>query len=103
MLRIGLAANENDDDAEQDNKHSSSGSSSINNYNQENNEESEAILLFVRIVGEPYCCLGQVTVLNCNFDRHPLVVHWRLTQYDSLMTGLSSENFKRILKSSPMN
>ena len=117
LLRIGLASSENDSDSgchEQKNCHSSS-SDSIGSSNQVHRSsdtdfstnqaqqlQDEAILLFVRIVGEPYCCLGPVTVLNCNFDRHPLVVHWRLTQYDSLMTGASRENFNRILKNSPM-
>ena len=116
LLRIGLAnsASESDSESgchEQKNDHSSSSDSSNQVHRSSNSDSSnnqaqqiqdEAILLFVRIVGEPYCCLGPVTVLNCNFDRHPQVVHWRLTQYDSLMTGASRENFNRILKSSPI-
>ena len=64
---------------------------------------TEAILLFVRLVGEPYCCLGKVAVLNCNFDRQPIVIHWRLTQYNELMNGTNNHTFKHLLQASPMS
>ncbi len=66
------------------------------------NVEDECVLLFVRLVGEPYCCLGSVQVLNCNFDRHPIVFHWKLVEYESLLSGCSKERFEKILKASPM-
>ena len=60
------------------------------------------VLLFVRLPNEPYCCLGPVEWVSCNFDRHPIVIHWRLCCYDELKSGPGKAQFERILQASPM-
>jgi len=99
MLRIGAKAATANTTAATD---------SSNNNNKDNdsnvaNDDDEMILLFVRIVGEPYCCLGPVSLLNCNVDRHPLVFHWQLLEFDNLVSGNCMQQFQRILKVSPMS
>ncbi len=68
-----------------------------------NDQKDDVVLLFVRIVGEPYSCLGSLSVINCNFDMQPLVIHWRLNEYNQLVNGIGREEFQRILKASPMS
>ena len=64
--------------------------------------DQPAVLLFVRLPNEPYCCLGPVEWVSCNFDRHPIVVHWRLCCYEELQSGPGKAHFERILQASPM-
>lgn len=68
-------------------------------------KSADSVLLFARIVGEPYCCLGRLAFINCNFDRHPLVVYWRLQNFDDIIGGPTkgTEQFKRMLSVSPMS
>lgn len=97
MLRIGAAAAAEAKSSKRNDKQAEKPTPSISP------EDPEMILLFVRIVGEPYCCLGPLSLLNCNVDRHPLVFHWQLREYDTLVSGPHKEHFQRILRVSPMS
>ena len=63
---------------------------------------TDPILLFARLPGEPYLCLGRVCVLSHNFTHTPLVLHLRLCHYDKLTTGHCKHQFERVLSASPM-
>lgn len=112
MLRIG--ATTANTSTEKTNTSSNSSSNVTSQANADNiisttnqtdviNTDEEMVLLFARIIGEPYCCLGPLSLLNCNVDRHPLVFHWQLRAFDTLSCGPNTHQFKRILKVSPMS
>ena len=65
--------------------------------NGKSNKTKDAILLFVRLEGEPYCCLGQVAMHASDVNVHPIAITWKLLQYSDLKDRL---NFQRILKMS---
>jgi hypothetical protein len=57
--------------------------------------KNNLILLFVRLEGEPYCCLGPVKAEKYDIDTHPVAFTWELLLWDKLQ---NRSNFKRILK-----
>ena len=58
------------------------------------------ILLFVRVEGEPYACLGRLRAANCTLDRNPVMIEWELLDYDALIGGTNSDVFKGLLEAS---
>jgi hypothetical protein len=43
-----------------------------------------AILLFVRLVGCPYACLGRVAVNSLDLRKIPIKITWELLDYSTL-------------------
>jgi hypothetical protein len=65
----------------------------------------ENIMLFVRIEGEPYVCLGRVALLGCDLQAHPVVFSWTLLDRDGLLSAPSDDEkdtkinaFRRIVE-----
>ena len=58
---------------------------------------AERVVLFVRVEGEPYACLGELALVSCDMRVHPIRFVWALAQYDALVTGCNKDNFDRLL------
>ena len=65
-------------------------------------QDPNPVLLFVRLPGEGYCCLGRLRMASANLTRHPLVVHWELLDHAALLSGPNQDKFRAILQASPM-
>ncbi len=57
--------------------------------------KNNTVLLFVRLEGEPYACLGPVKAVEYDIETHPIAFTWELTMFSHLK---DRDNFKRILK-----
>jgi hypothetical protein len=66
-----------------------------NNQNQEENPHT--VLLFVRLEGEGYACLGRVEYVAANLETSPIEIKWRLRDYSKLY---QLEYFQNLLKAS---
>lgn len=58
-------------------------------------KSEDAILLFVRMEGENYCCLGKVGIVGYNLSAHPVQMQLELLNYESIC---ELDQFKLILK-----
>jgi len=58
--------------------------------------EGECAVLFVRLEGEPYACLGRCRPKNSDVSKQPITILWELLDFDKIK---ASSNFKRILSS----
>ena len=56
---------------------------------------AETVVLFVRLEGENYCCLGRLQWVAIDLLSSPIKVKWELTDYD---TFAHTPHFKRVLK-----
>jgi hypothetical protein len=56
--------------------------------------KNNTVVLFVRIEGEPYCCLGPVRSVQSDTKTQPIFVKWELLLIDKLQTV---PTFKKIL------
>lgn len=63
---------------------------------ENNNDNNDKIILFVRLEGENYTCLGHVAHISYNLENHPIEFEWELLDYKSVV---NTEYFKRILAS----
>ena len=52
-------------------------------------------MLFVRIEGDAYCCLGQLFYVAVDLTCSPIAVKWELKDFSKLQ---SKEYFREILK-----
>lgn len=59
------------------------------------NNRAETVILFVRLEGENYCCLGRLQWVAIDLLSSPVKVKWELIDYD---TFVHTEHFKRVLK-----
>jgi hypothetical protein len=57
----------------------------------------EQVLLFVRLEGENYCCLGRVRWVAVDLLGSPIKVKWELADFDSFQ---HTQHFKSILRES---
>jgi hypothetical protein len=55
----------------------------------------DSVVLFVRIEGENYCCLGHVSHVSYDLKSQPVEFEWELLDFEKLR---GSETFKRMLK-----
>lgn len=55
------------------------------------------VFLFVRLEGENYTYLGRLLPLRYVLESQPIVVHWKLCDYDALVSGPHKGNFSTIL------
>ena len=55
----------------------------------------DVVVLFVRLEGESYTCLGRLAHVSYALDKHPIEFEWELLDYDRMKNG---DEFKRYLK-----
>lgn len=55
----------------------------------------ETVVLFVRVEGENYCCLGSLQWVAIDLLSSPVKIKWELMDYDLFC---NSPHFKRVLK-----
>lgn len=48
------------------------------------NSGSESILLFARLPGQSYVCLGQLSISTFDLETHPVMFVWTLKQFDDV-------------------
>lgn len=60
-----------------------------------NCSNSDEIILFVRIEGESYACMGRVAYISFNVDVQPIEFEWELLDYQQVK---DKPLFKRILR-----
>ncbi len=58
-------------------------------------DSTDQVILFARIEGEEYSCLGRVTYVALDLEASPIVVKWQFLDYD---VAIKEEYFKDILK-----
>ena len=56
--------------------------------------ENDSVILFVRLEGESYACLGRCAHRSYVLDKHPIEFEWELLDYDRMK---DSSHFKRYL------
>ena len=86
-----------------DNNNNYNNNNNNNDDNIENNNDKESssfgqsdqIILFVRIEGENYSCLGRVGYISYNLNTSPIEFEWELLDFDKIK---NHETFKRILQ-----
>lgn len=54
----------------------------------------ETVVLFVRVEGENYCCLGRLQWVAIDLLSSPVKIKWELTDYDLFS---NTPHFKRVL------
>jgi hypothetical protein len=59
---------------------------------------SDLIILFIRIHGCSYICLGRLTCLSYDVSRMPVRITWGLRDYDKLVSSSASPQVKKNLK-----
>ena len=59
-----------------------------------NRHSGETIILFVRVEGENYCCLGRLKWVAIDLLSSPVKIKWELLDYDLFC---NSPHFKRVL------
>jgi len=64
---------------------------------QKDPKHPESIVLFVRLRGESYCCLGRLEHREYNLTKHPIAFTWVLRDFDTLK---EKRDFLDILKKS---
>ena len=53
------------------------------NFTDDNtNNQKDSVLLFVRIEGEPYCCLGRLVYVGVDLTCSPIAMKWELKDFD---------------------
>lgn len=57
-------------------------------------DSKETVVLFVRIEGENYCCLGRLQWVAIDLLSRPVKIKWELIDYDVFC---DSSHFKRVL------
>ena len=62
-------------------------------YEDSNNSNTDEIILFVRIEGESYACMGRVAYISFNVDIQPIEFEWELLDYQQIK---DKPLFKRI-------
>ena len=85
----------NDDSMQKQQQQQQQSSSSQSQY-----QDHERVVLFVRVEGEPYACLGELGLVSCDMRIHPIRFVFRLNQYDELSSGPNRDNFYRLVKAS---
>lgn len=60
-----------------------------------NSSNTDEIILFVRIEGESYACMGRVAYISFNVDVQPIEFEWELLDYQQVR---DKPLFKRILR-----
>lgn len=55
---------------------------------------TDFVILFARIEGENYCCLGRLLYASYNLKRQPVEFEWELQDYEMLR---KSETFQRMI------
>jgi hypothetical protein len=61
----------------------------------EENVSNDKIVLFVRIEGENYACLGRVAHISHNLRTQPVEFEWELLDYEEIK---NKPDFKRIME-----
>ena len=69
----------------------------ISNGNIKSDSSEDKIILFVRLEGEPYACLGPLKYKSYNINHAPVIFLWEILYYDQLQ---SMEYFKNIVNKS---
>jgi hypothetical protein len=62
-------------------------------YGDSNSSNTDEIILFVRIEGESYACMGRVAYISFNVDVQPIEFEWELLDYQQIK---DKPLFKRI-------
>ena len=62
-------------------------------YEDSNSFNTDEIILFVRIEGESYACMGRVAYISFNVDIQPIEFEWELLDYQQIK---DKPLFKRI-------
>jgi hypothetical protein len=55
-------------------------------------KDEDRVVLFARIEGEPYCCLGNVSHIKYNLSKHPVTFDWKLLDYENLRDKIYFQN-----------
>lgn len=62
---------------------------------EENNISNDKIILFVRIEGENYACLGRVAHISYNLHTQPVEFEWELLDFEEIK---NKPGFMRIME-----
>ena len=57
--------------------------------------DEDRVILFARIEGEEYSCLGRVKYVALDLEASPIVIKWEFLDYDK---AIKEDYFKDILK-----
>jgi len=73
----------------------SAGGRKTDGAGDDGDDDGDAVVLFVRLEGESYACLGRLAHITYKLDKQPIEFEWELLDYDRMK---DSEDFKRYVK-----
>lgn len=96
-LNNNTSTNIDSTDIKVDINHRSIHSNNVNTSNTTTNTNSDQILLFTRLEGGNYTCLGRVRAVGCNLHATPVQIDFELLDHDAIA---SMSEFGTILSTS---